>query len=100
VSGATVAVATRVMRHFDLPNPTAVHVLEVVAGSPAALAGVLPGDRIVALRSQPVDGIDGLQRLLDGSCIGRDCELTLLRRASLIRLVLRPTELSSGAASR
>ena len=40
VSGATVPIATRVVRHFDLPSATAVHVLELVPGSPAALAGI------------------------------------------------------------
>lgn len=32
VSGATVPVATRVVRHFNLPSASAVHVLEIVAG--------------------------------------------------------------------
>ena len=49
VSGATVPIATRVLRHFGLPSATAVHVLERVPGSPAAEAGVEPGDRIIAL---------------------------------------------------
>ena len=40
VSGATVPIATRVVRHFGLPCNRAVHVSEVVAGSPAAQAGV------------------------------------------------------------
>ena len=61
------------------------HVVEIVAGSPAALAGVIVGDRIVALDGVPVDGIDGLQRLLDAGRIGRDCELQLLRRSGVVR---------------
>ena len=93
VSGASVAIATRVVRHFNLPSSGAVHVLEIVAGSPAAEAGVAVGDRLIALNGVPVDGIDGLQRLLDASCIGRDCELQLLRRSALMRVTLRPIEL-------
>jgi S1-C subfamily serine protease len=92
VAGATVPVATRVLRHFDLPSRPAVHVSEVVAGSPAALAGIAAGDRIVALDGKPVDGIDGLQRQLEAGSIGRACELTLLRRSALIRTTLRPVE--------
>ena len=51
------------------------------------------GDRIVALDGETVDGIDGLQRLLDASRIGRSCELKLLRRAAVITLSVQPIEL-------
>jgi len=93
VSGASVPIATRVMRHFALSKPTAVHVLELVAGSPAALAGVKVGDRMIALDGVPIDGIDTLQRLLDAGWIGREGELQLLRRSSLMRVNIRPIEL-------
>src|SRR5450432_3334637 len=93
VSGATVPIATRVVRHFALRSSTAVHVLELVPGSPAAVAGVEAGERMIALADVPIDGIDGLQRLLDASWIGRECELQLLRRSSLISVKLRPIEL-------
>jgi S1-C subfamily serine protease len=98
VSGATVPVATRVVRHFGLTGHSAVHVLELVSGSPAARAGVEVGDRLVAVDGKPIDGIDGLQRLLDASFIGRDCELTLLRRSSIIHVTLRPIEVPLAAA--
>ena len=98
VSGASVPIATRVMRHFNLSSARAVHVLEIVGGSPAAQAGVAVGDRIVSLNGAPVDGIDGLQRQLDASCIGRDCELQLLRRSALIPVTLRPIELPAPGA--
>ena len=98
VSGASVRIATRVVRHFELPNSGAVHVAEVSAGSPADRAGVAVGDRIVALDARPVDGIDDLQRMLDAGHIGRNCELTLLRRSSLLRLTLRPIELPPRGA--
>src|SRR5476649_299995 len=57
VSGATVSVATRVVRHFGLRSSTAVHVSELVPGSPAAEAGVEAGDRMIALDGAPIDGI-------------------------------------------
>jgi S1-C subfamily serine protease len=98
VSGASVRIATRVVRHFDLPNSGAVHVADVSAGSPAAQAGVAVGDRVIALDGKPVEGIDDLQKMLDASCIGRDCELTLLRRSALLRLRLRPIELPASGA--
>jgi S1-C subfamily serine protease len=93
VSGATVPVATRVVRHFGLQSSSAVHVQELMPGSPAAEAGVEAGDRMIALDGVPIDGIDGLQRLLDATWIGREGELQLLRRSSLISVKLRPVEL-------
>src|SRR5271154_154575 len=99
VSGATVAMATRVVRHFGLPGNKAVHVLELVAGSPAAVAGIEPGDRMIALDGMPIDGIDCLQRLLDANLIGRACELQLLRRSSLVRVTITPKEMPAHRPS-
>jgi S1-C subfamily serine protease len=93
VSGATAPIATRVVRHFNLPHNTAVHVLERVPGSPAALAGVEPGDRMIALDGAAIDGIDSLQRALDASLIGRACELQLLRRSGVVRVTIMPVEM-------
>jgi S1-C subfamily serine protease len=93
VSGATVPIATRVVRHFGLSGNRAVHVLELVAGSPAARAGIEVGDRMLSLDGIPVEGIDSLQRTLDAGWIGREGELQLLRRSSLIRVKIRPVEL-------
>jgi S1-C subfamily serine protease len=93
VSGATVPIATRVVRHFNLTNSKAVLVSERLAGSPAALAGVEAGDRMLELDGKPIDGIDSLQRLLDAGLIGRECELKLLRRSGIIRVTIRPIEM-------
>jgi S1-C subfamily serine protease len=98
VSGATVPVATRIVRHFGLQASTAVHVLELVPGSPAARAGVEVGDRMVAINGVPIDGIDGLQRLLDSDWIDRDAQLELLRRSTLIKVALRPIEMPTQSA--
>jgi S1-C subfamily serine protease len=92
VSGATVPVATRIVRHFGLPAAKAVHVLELVPGSPAVRAGVAVGDRMISLDGMPIDGIDALQRLLDSSWIGREGDLLLLRRSDAIHVTIRPTE--------
>ena len=93
VSGATVPIATRVVRHFSLSGNTAVHVADIVPGSPAALAGVQTGDRVVSLDDMRISGIDALQRKLDASLIGRECELQLLRRSSVIKVSIRPIEM-------
>ena len=63
------------------------------ARRPGEQAIVIGCDTIVALDGQPVEGIDGLQRLLDASRIGQSCELKILRRAAVVALSLRPIEL-------
>jgi len=95
VSGATVPIATRVVRHFGLPSNKAVHVLELVPGSPAVRAGLAVGDRMIALNGVAIDGIDALQRLLDSNWIAREGDLLVLRRSELIHLTIRPTEKGS-----
>ncbi|HXI48927.1 MAG TPA: trypsin-like peptidase domain-containing protein [Steroidobacteraceae bacterium] len=98
VSGATVPIATRVVRHFSLSGNTAVHVADVVPGSPAAQAGVQTGDRMVALDGVRINGIDELQRKLDAGLIGRECELQLLRRSSVMKVTIRPIEMPAHRA--
>src|SRR3984885_1915589 len=98
VSGATVPIATRVVRHFSLSGNTAVHVADIVPGSPAAQAGLQPGDRMVTLDGVRISGIDALQRKLDASLIGRECELQLLRRSSVMKVTIRPIEMPAHRA--
>ena len=93
VSGATAPIATRVVRHFGLAASSAVHVVEVAPDSPAARAGILAGDRMLSIDDRSIDGIDGLQRLLDASWINRQCEVKLLRRSTVLQVSLRPIEL-------
>ena len=56
-----------------------VRVREVVAGSPAAAAGLLPGDRIVAVDGQPVDHPVRLQNRLAILPAGETARLTVAR---------------------
>jgi S1-C subfamily serine protease len=55
----------------QLGRPTAVQVLQVVDGSPAALAGVQAGDRILDVDGTTVTGVADLQRPMNEDAIGR-----------------------------
>jgi len=49
------AVTAELSREFDLKRPAGAVVTNITAGSPAARAGLKPGDVIVAVGEQPVD---------------------------------------------
>jgi S1-C subfamily serine protease len=92
VSGTTAPIPRKKVRFFGLPAETGVHVMEVVPGSPAALAGLRADDMIVAIDSLVVEGIDSLQRTLDASRIDRAASVTVLRRAQRLVLPIVPVE--------
>ncbi|CAB3748748.1 S1C family serine protease [Paraburkholderia humisilvae] len=95
VAGTTVALPRRIQRYFGLTSGSAVHVMEVVKGSPAAQAGVRTDDRIVLIDALPVDGVDSLQRVLDASRIERAVSMTVLRGAQRVELTVTPVEQTS-----
>ena len=51
---------------------------------------------IVGFDGKPVSGTDQLLSLLDGSAIGRDAELLVLRGSKELRLKVRPQEQPAG----
>jgi S1-C subfamily serine protease len=72
-----------------------VEVVEVIAGSPAARAGVRPEDLVVAVGDEPVLGVNDLLRLLTGDLIDREVELAIFRGDEPRRLALVPRELGA-----
>ena len=70
-----------------------VAVAEVVAGSPAALAGLRDGDLILDVDGAPVADSGDLQRLMLGETIGRAIPMRILRTGELQELSVVPTEL-------
>ncbi len=73
----------------------ALEVVQLLDGSPAAAAGVRPGDLIVALDDRPVEGVGDLQRLLDGSAVGRRVNVRVSRDGRLLEVGVRPVELTA-----
>jgi S1-C subfamily serine protease len=76
-------------------------VVEVVAGSPAAAAGLRKGDVIIEAGGTPTADAGDLQRLMTASdAIGRHLELRVLRGRELRSLGVVPAELrdETGAA--
>jgi len=59
-----IPVGVPLQRKFGLPTPMAVQAIEVAAGSPAAAAGMVPGDVLLSLADAPLGSIDEIHRLL------------------------------------
>jgi len=76
-----------------LARQTAVEVVEVAEGSPAARAGLRAEDLIITLDGTAVEGVDDLQRLMVGELIGSTIVATVVRRGEELELRIEPEEL-------
>jgi serine protease Do len=76
-----------------LGRGTAVEVIEVVEGSPAALAGLRPEDLLVELDGIRLEGADDLQRMMTVERIGAAVRATVVREGELRAITLTPGEL-------
>jgi S1-C subfamily serine protease len=77
---------------------TALRVVQVVDGSPAALSGLRDGDLVLAVDGVPLGDAQSLQKRLFGDAIGRRMEVTVLRNGALVDAVAFPTELPAQQA--
>jgi S1-C subfamily serine protease len=82
------------VRFHQLEEETGVRVTQIEAGSPAAAAGLLEGDTIVAFAGRSVAGIDDLHRLLTEERVAVGCALTVLRGVEKLTLTIVPGESS------
>jgi S1-C subfamily serine protease len=72
-----------------------VRIAQVVAGSPAARAGLYDGDVVVSVAGRPVVTTGDLQRLMTEDVIGQPVEVTVWRRGALVDVITRPVELTT-----
>jgi S1-C subfamily serine protease len=92
LAGAHVPLPRRVAHAISSNQTSAVRVLEVQDGGPAAAAGLAVGDVVLSLDGRPVAGVDDLVRLLDGDRIGATVEVAFLRGGQVKRLSVIPAE--------
>lgn len=81
------------LRAASLGQSHGIGVVEVVDGSPAAIAGLRPTDTILSVDSAPVAAAGDLQRLMTTSAIDRPLVLRVLRGAEVEEIVVVPAEL-------
>ena len=66
-------------RRLGRSGLTAVRIMEVTSGGPAALAGLETGDLLLTADDAELAGVDALHRLLTAERIGKSVALRLLR---------------------
>ncbi len=79
IGGQNVPLPRRLVYEYKLAMDTAILVNEVYPESPAAQAGLLAGDIIVAFGEKSIGGIDALHRLLTAEAANQATTLTILR---------------------
>ncbi len=94
LAGATRPLPPRTAR--ELGRSTAIGITDVVGGSPAARAGLRPGDLLLDVGGTPVHAAGDLQRLMVAGAIGRRLGLRLLREGRPVELDAVPSELREG----
>jgi len=82
----------RLVRALELAGPRAVEILSRESAGPAAQADLQPGDLIVAVNAEPVDGIDTLHRLLGRVPPGSELRLQIVRRTQRLTVALTARE--------
>jgi S1-C subfamily serine protease len=92
VAGQNIDLHRRLVRFHQLARDSAVLVISVEDGGPAAAAGLEEGDVIVALDGRALATIDDLHRMLTGDKIGLKSKLTVLRRSEKLDVELVPSD--------
>ncbi|HEV8017697.1 MAG TPA: trypsin-like peptidase domain-containing protein [Steroidobacteraceae bacterium] len=82
----------RLVRALGLTTRTAAEVMSREAQGPAAQSDLRPGDLVVAVNGEAVDGIDALHRQLGQVPPGTTLELRIVRRTRLLTVALTVRE--------
>jgi S1-C subfamily serine protease len=96
VAAQTAAVPRGHARLAGIDNAYGAMVTSVENGAPAANAGLMSYDVIVAVDGVPVTGVDDLIRILDANRIGRTVAFDVLRRGRLRQFDVHPLERRAG----
>ncbi len=97
VSGQTAPIPRRHAVVAGVDNKMGALLAQVEPDSPAALAGLLPGDVVIKLDGVDVNGVDDLIRILDRDRIDRTLAMELLRMGRLRAIDIHPIERKPSA---
>jgi S1-C subfamily serine protease len=77
----------------SLGRGRALEVVQLLDGSPAGTGGVQPGDLILDVDGDPIEGVADLQRRLGSEAIGRRVSVRVARGERIVELGVTPREL-------
>jgi S1-C subfamily serine protease len=92
IAGRERPIERRLARALALPYERAVEVISVEPQGPAARGGLHAGDWVIALNNEAVRHVDDMHRLLGEVALGKAVELTVVRRARVMKLAVVPVE--------
>lgn len=92
VAGQDLDLPRRMVRELKLAQHRAVIIHAVEPGSPAADAGIEPGDVVIRFDGIPIDGIDALHRMLAEHHVGVETTMDVIRRSSHRAFRIVPVE--------
>jgi S1-C subfamily serine protease len=92
VAAATTRIPRRIALRLGIEQAAGAQLVEIDQSGPAAEAGLLSGDIVIALDDKPVTGVSDLVRLLDAEKINRAVSVDFLRRSERGRLWVGPVE--------
>lgn len=93
-----VELAPTIAHRLGLPSPRALAIAAVTPGSPAADAGVLPGDLLVSIEQRAIRGVGDLFAGLPRGSIGAPQQLRLLRHNEILKTSITPAATPRTAA--
>jgi S1-C subfamily serine protease len=97
VAAATTTIPRRIALRHELAQTNGAQLVTIDQSGPAAQAGLLTGDIVIALDNKPVTGVADLVRLLDADKINRAIRVEFLRRSERMKLWIGPSERVSTA---
>jgi S1-C subfamily serine protease len=90
LSAQTIMLDARLARRLRRAEGSAVQILEVQSGGPAAEAGLVKGDVVLDFAGSPVFAVDDLHRLLTAESAGRAAPITVIHGAEIRTVDLTP----------
>jgi S1-C subfamily serine protease len=86
----TIMLDARLARRLRRAAGSAVQILEILSGGPAAEAGLVKGDVVLDFAGSPVFTVDDLHRLLTSEIAGRPIPVTVIHGAEIRTVDLKP----------
>ncbi|MFM6074346.1 MAG: PDZ domain-containing protein, partial [Dolichospermum sp.] len=86
-------ITTRFGDKINLAANQGILLVRIVPNSPAAIAGLRPGDVIKSINNQPVLKVDDVQKLVENSKIGIPLQVQVERNGRTFQVLVKPAPL-------